>query len=95
VTVDKNHGRIGIDIVVRDYEGIILAALCTTRNVVANPVVAKALAALHAVKLSRELSFNDIILEWDALHIVTVIKAEGNNLSKVGHIVDGIKKDLR
>jgi len=88
VTVDKNHGRIGIDIVVRDYEGIVLAARSTTRNVVADPVVAEALTALHAMKLSRELSFNDIILEWDALQIVTVIKAEGNNLSKFGHIVD-------
>jgi ribonuclease HI len=67
VVVDKHHGRIGFGIVVRDYEGVILAACSTTRNVVAESVVAETLTALHAVELCKEMSFNDIILEGDAL----------------------------
>jgi hypothetical protein len=57
--------------------------------------VVEALAALQIVELSREMGLNDIILEGDALHIVTSVKAEENNWSKIGYIVDGIKEGLR
>jgi hypothetical protein len=45
VVVDKNYGHIGFAafaIVVRNYEGIVLAACNTIRNVIANSVMAKA-----------------------------------------------------
>lgn len=77
--MDKNYGRIGIGIVVRDYEGVVLAAHSTTKSVVADPVVTEALAALHAVELCKKMGFNDIILEGDAIQIVQAIKVEGNN----------------
>lgn len=67
MAVDKHYGCIGFGIVVRDYEEVILAARSTTTNVLAEPVVVEALAALHAVELCREMNFNDIILEEDAL----------------------------
>jgi hypothetical protein len=92
--VDKNYGRIEFAIVVRDYERFVLAARSTTRNVAADPVVAEALASLHAVKLCREMGFNNSILEGDALQIVMTIKVESNNLSKFRHIVHGIKESL-
>jgi len=95
VVVDNNYRRIGISIIVRNYKDIVLVARSTTRNMLAEPVVAEALTALHAIKLSREMGFNDIILERYAFQIVTVIKAEENNWSKIRHIVDRIKKGLR
>jgi hypothetical protein len=54
------------------------------------PVVAKALAAFQAVELCKEMDFMDIVLEGSALHIVSAVKAIGNNWSMFGHIVDGI-----
>jgi hypothetical protein len=39
--------------------------------------------------------FNDIILKRDALQIIKTIKAERNNWSKFGYMVNGIKEDLR
>lgn len=43
------------------------------------PVVAKALAAFHAVELCNEIGFVDIILEEDALQIVNAVKTISNN----------------
>jgi len=45
VAMDKSHGSIGISIVVQDHEGIVLGAHSTTRNILVEPAVAKALAA--------------------------------------------------
>jgi len=40
--VDKKHEQIGMGIVVRDYEGVVLVARSTTRNFLVEPVVAEA-----------------------------------------------------
>lgn len=67
VIVDKNNGRIGLGIIARDCDGFILAAQSTTKNILIEHVMAKALAAAHAIDFSKELGFNDIILEGDAI----------------------------
>lgn len=71
-----------------------MAARSTTRTFLVKHVVAEALAALQVVELSKEIGFNDIILKGDTLQIVNAVKAEGNNWSKFGHIIDGIKLGL-
>jgi hypothetical protein len=74
-----------------------LSWLCrsTTNNFLLTPEAAEALAAFHAVETCKEMSFHDIILDGDSLQIVNAIKATCNNLSSFGHIVDGIKLELR
>jgi hypothetical protein len=49
VVVDTKHEWIGIGIIVRDYEGIVLAARSTTGNFLVEHVVAEALTTLQAV----------------------------------------------
>jgi hypothetical protein len=93
--VDKKHEWISLGIVARDYEGFVLAGPRTTRNFLFEPVVVEALAVLHAMELSKEIGFNDIILKGDALQIVKAIKATFNNWSNIGHIVEGINIGLR
>lgn len=80
--VNKKHGRRGVGIVTRDSKGFILATRSTTQRIVLEPIVAEALAALHAVILSKEIGFSDIILEGDALQIIQEINSERPNLSK-------------
>jgi ribonuclease HI len=92
--VDKKNGHIGLGIVVRDYEGVVLAAWSTTKNFLANHFVAEALLAFHAVELCRERGFFDILLKGDALQIVNAVKTTRRNWSNFGHIVDGIKTEL-
>lgn len=57
--------------------------------------MAEALAALHAVKTSKGIRCQDIILLGDARQIVNVIKATDTNWSSYGHIVNAIKLKLR
>jgi len=76
---DKKKRRIGLGIVVRDYEGVVLAARSTTKNFLANHVVTEGLVAFHAVELWREIGFFDIILEGDALQIVNAVKTTRRN----------------
>jgi ribonuclease HI len=77
--MDIKNLRIDFGGVVRDYEGVVLAARSTTKNFLVDHVVAEAFAAFHAIDLCREIGFSDIILEGDALHIVNAIKTTGNN----------------
>lgn len=65
---DKPHRRIGIGILVWDHVRVVLAARSTTRSLLVDPIVAKALVAIHAMVLCREMGFFDIILEGNALH---------------------------
>jgi hypothetical protein len=49
--VDKKNGHIGLGIVVRDYEGVVLAARSTTKNFLVEPVVAEVLAAFSCCRV--------------------------------------------
>jgi ribonuclease HI len=92
--VDKKNGRIGYGLIIRDFEGVVLAVRSTTKNFLVTSKVTKVLVALHVVETCKEMGFHDIILEGDALQIVNVIKAPGKIWSSFGHIVDGIKLEL-
>lgn len=94
-SVNTTHGCIGMGIIVRDYMGVVLAARNTTLSYLVDPVLAKAKAALHVVKLCREMGFLDIILEGDALQVFNAVNMVAKNLSRLGHFIDGIKEGLR
>lgn len=72
-----------------------MAACTLTKNMLVESVVEEALAAFYAVEFSKKMGFYDMIFEGNALQVVNAVKAESKNLSKFGHIVDGIKIGLR
>jgi hypothetical protein len=74
VAVDNNNGRIGVGIVVQDFEGVVVAARSATKIFMVAPVVVEALAAFNAMELCNEMGFVDIILEGEALQIVNAVK---------------------
>lgn len=49
------------------------------------------LTAFHVIEVCREISFNDIILEGDALHIVNAVKTTCNNWSNFGRMKSKIE----
>ncbi|KAK2985879.1 hypothetical protein RJ640_008703 [Escallonia rubra] len=56
------------------------------------PMTAEALAALDGIKLAQQLECQKLCIEGDADDIISVLKSRETNLSKIGHIVDEIKK---
>jgi ribonuclease HI len=91
----KNKGISNMALLLGIMRGAVLVVRSITKNFLATSEVVEALAALHAVEISKEMDFHDIILEGDTIQIVNVIKATNNNWSSIGHIVDDIKLELR
>lgn len=60
--VDTKIGRLGFEIIIRDFEDAVVATRSTMKNFVVSLVVAKALAAYHVVEFYNEMGFADIIL---------------------------------
>jgi ribonuclease HI len=89
--LDSTNNRMGIGIIVRDYLGMVIAAKSYTMRFISEPVVAEALAALHAAEFSRDLGLPMVILEGDSLQVVTTIQGTGPNWSSYGHIVADIR----
>jgi hypothetical protein len=92
--VDQKNERIGIGIVVRNHEGVVLAERSTTKSVMVKLVLSEVLVGVFMLWMCKKMSFIDIILERDTLQIVNVVKAPKNNWSKFEHIIDGIKVGL-
>ncbi|KAK3028831.1 hypothetical protein RJ639_038658 [Escallonia herrerae] len=52
----------------------------------------RALVALDGLKLAQQLEYERLCMEGDAADIILALKSREANLSKIGHIVDEIKK---
>jgi ribonuclease HI len=89
----KNR-MMGVGIIARDYQGLVVAARSLTLHGHTDSLVAEAWAALHAVVLAKESGLLDIILEGDALQVVNEINLVIHSLSKIGHFTDGIRSVL-
>jgi ribonuclease HI len=85
--VDTVNGRLGIGIIVRNHNGLVIAARSRTKMGCLEPVAVEALAAFQAIEFSIELGLQDIILEGDALQVVNALNFSGRCLSRFGQIV--------
>jgi ribonuclease HI len=93
--VKAQEGQVGVGIIVRDCEGCVLAARSTTFFLTIDPTIAEAWAALQAILFCKELGFFDICFEGDSLQVVKECSTDLANMSRYGHILDGIKSGLQ
>jgi len=91
----RSRGGLDMTLLLGIIRGLSWVRGALPNNFLVTPKVVEALAALHAVEISKWMGFHDIILEEDALQIVNAIKVTGNIWSNFGHIVDDIKLELR
>jgi hypothetical protein len=56
-----------------DFQGMVHAAFCHLVDVLVDPIVAEALAALHMVEFFRNQGYIRFVLEGDSLLVVYAI----------------------
>ncbi|XP_038701865.1 uncharacterized protein LOC119998594 [Tripterygium wilfordii] len=87
--VCSDLNRSGFDYIIRDDQGFPLAACSNVRLVALSPLMAEALSALLALQFAKDLGFQAIQLEGDALTIIDALHPQSpfDNLSNWGVIV--------
>ena len=93
--INMTKGRVGIGLIARDSRGSCLAARSLTMNAHTDVATAKALAAVHAIMLCKEMGYTNILFEGDALQVIRAIGEEGPCFSSFGHLINCIHNELR
>ena len=88
MAINKDQGRVGISVIIRDEKGRVVVAMSRTRLGLLEPTTGEALGAFQATRLILELGWHNIILEGDAKQIVVAINSDTSMWSKYGQLVD-------
>ncbi|XP_059437060.1 uncharacterized protein LOC132170186 [Corylus avellana] len=91
-----NHTNkvIGLRIIARDERGKFMAAFSKQQDIDTELVVAEAMAALHAIILSQEMNFQNVVFEGDSLQVVQAVNSVSQCNSIYGHLIEDIKVGL-
>lgn len=84
----------GVGVLARNAEGVVVASLCTTLPSISDPVVAETMALWRAVSLCRELEFPAIHLEGDSLELVQTMQQQGVCWKSYGRLIEDIRHSL-
>ena len=88
----ENFGRAGLGVVVRDVEGMVIAALSQNIQLPSSVDSVEALAARRAIILAQEISLTQVVVEGDSLKVIAAINSPKQSRTQWGHIIEDIKK---
>ena len=94
-TCDKEQGRVGMGILIRDHRGHVMAARNTTRMGGFEPVVAEALSLLDGLQFIVEMGLQNAMIEGDAQTVLTALNEDQSSRARFGHIVEDMRMILR
>ncbi|KAL2899415.1 hypothetical protein RDABS01_024497 [Bienertia sinuspersici] len=89
VSVD---GKVGLGAVIRDHRGKIKVAVVHRIKARSKPEVAEARAALYGIQMARRLGFSKVVLECDAMQVVSAITTEAKGASPIFLFYDEINR---
>jgi ribonuclease HI len=89
--LDRNRKKMGFGIVVRNFEGRVLAARCGSVANISDPLIAEAIGAWKSVELCQNLGLSKIFLEGDNLEVVSALQKEGPRWKNFGMAVNDSK----
>jgi ribonuclease HI len=84
----------GIGLLIRDHEGTVIAAKCSTRSHVSDPLTAETIAVWTVARFIQHKGFNNVILEGDSLGVVNSLHDEEPNWAQAGHLIEDTKNML-
>jgi hypothetical protein len=91
VVVDRERGKIGVGVVIRDSGGIVVAAFCCVLFASLDPASAEAYGAWKLAEFCSRRGFRKIEVEGDALEVIQALRNESMCLRSYGHLVEGVK----
>ncbi|KAF5454650.1 hypothetical protein F2P56_024298 [Juglans regia] len=89
--IDKVNSRVGIGIIVRNSEGAVMASLCSSMDLVPDPLLGEAIAARRASSFCTDLGLQHIILKGDSLLVVKAIENKEDSWSDSDLVIRDIK----
>ena len=92
--MDKEKGRMGLRVIIRDHLGNVRAARSITRTGYMEPTAAEALAMFYGANLCKELDLQNCVLEGDAQAVVLAVQIGISTGNRWGHLVEGIRSTL-
>ena len=81
----------GIRVVIRDWEGQIIAALSQKVRYLSSVDLVEALAMSRAVSFAKELSIHQMVIEGDSLRVIQAINGTRPVRTMYGHVIDDIR----
>lgn len=93
-SINTATGKMGVGVIIRDAEGLVLASLCSTLPSITNPTIAEAIAAWKAAELCHAMGLQRVILEGDALTIVQGLQQETPSWCQYGLLLEDTRSIL-
>ncbi|KAF5468500.1 hypothetical protein F2P56_012646, partial [Juglans regia] len=92
--VQSREGRIGIGVLIRDHQGLVIGALRANRILRGNPFVAEAYGLLMATFFCKDLGLRQLCLEGDSKQVVDLLNQDSSNWSMGGCLITDAKTIL-
>ncbi|KAL8116144.1 hypothetical protein AgCh_022590 [Apium graveolens] len=92
ITVDaaifEDQGASGLGAIVRNHDGHLILAKTRCFNEVMNPLLAEAIAVREALSWTKEMLWNNNIIESDCLIVVQMIRSATSMRSRLGKVIE-------
>ncbi|XP_042980142.1 uncharacterized protein LOC122310312 [Carya illinoinensis] len=92
--VKAKERRIGIGVIVRDYQGQVIGTVRAQRPLRGTPFDAEAYGLLTTVVFCKELGLQQICLEGDAKYVVDVLQSKALNWRLGGCLIEDARRVL-
>jgi ribonuclease HI len=92
--LDVGRKIMGIGLIIRDHEGAVVAAKCSTQSHVSDPLIAETIAVWKATRFIKHKGFGNVILEGDSLGVVNSLQDEEQSWAQAGHLIEDTKNTL-
>lgn len=79
VAFQKDAGRMGVGVIVRDHNGKVRAARSFTKRGVLKPKTGETIASYHAAQLCNFMGLQKVILEGDTKLVVEDVNGKDSN----------------
>jgi ribonuclease HI len=83
--------RMGTGVVIRDHNGICVAACSERNDEVVTPEIAEAMAMRRAISLAKDEGYDKIIINSDCLSVVQRVIAESEDCSTCDPMIHDIR----